>query len=172
MTTLRQLKINPAWLRAMKQAEARVEQFRKLDVAVRANTGKFETAMARLAPIEFPDPPEFSVEPIRAFLRELADRAGNSVGERLARELHPQEPARSDERPRRDTAPDLLTNEEKAIALAVKHPEWTDTRIAKHLGVSRTSVYRWERFKDARRKLRKIARNEAQAAQRRKTVPE
>jgi hypothetical protein len=46
------------------------------------------------------------------------------------------------------------TPEERALALLVAHPEWSDTQIAKKVGVSRTSVYRWERFKAARKAMR------------------
>jgi hypothetical protein len=39
-----------------------------------------------------------------------------------------------------------LPLEAKALALLVQHPDWTDTRIAKEVPCSRTSLYRWPRY--------------------------
>lgn len=46
--------------------------------------------------------------------------------------------------------------EKEALALAwlTMHPEWTDEQIAVKIGISRTSLYRFERFKDARALLK------------------
>lgn len=40
--------------------------------------------------------------------------------------------------------------EARALALAIEHPDWTDAKIAMEAGVSRTTVYRWKRFKALR----------------------
>jgi hypothetical protein len=37
-----------------------------------------------------------------------------------------------------------------ALALLVQHPDWTNTQIAKAVGVNRTTLYDWPRFKAAR----------------------
>lgn len=41
-----------------------------------------------------------------------------------------------------------------ALALLLKHPDWTDTRIASEVGVARTTVYDWPRFKAAKLALK------------------
>jgi hypothetical protein len=45
---------------------------------------------------------------------------------------------------------------ELALALLVNHPEWTDTRIAAAVGVSRTTLYKpsWEKYQKAREAIR------------------
>ena len=43
-----------------------------------------------------------------------------------------------------------LRGEEKALAVLVSHPEWTDKKIAEHVGCHRTSLYRWGRYTAAR----------------------
>jgi len=43
-----------------------------------------------------------------------------------------------------------LSAQAKALAILVEHPEWTDTRIAKAVPCSRTTLYRWPRFREAR----------------------
>ncbi len=53
-------------------------------------------------------------------------------------------------RPTDDTGPSL-GGEERALAILVKHPDWTDTQIADAAGVSRTSLYRMTRYTQARR---------------------
>jgi hypothetical protein len=52
---------------------------------------------------------------------------------------------------------DDLTGEEKALALLVAHPEWTDAKIAEKAGVSRTTLYKpnWTRYQAAREALRR-----------------
>ena len=49
---------------------------------------------------------------------------------------------------------DTLTGEAKALAVLVQHPEWNDKQIAEAAGCSRTSLYRWGKFKAAREVLR------------------
>jgi hypothetical protein len=49
---------------------------------------------------------------------------------------------------------DSLSPEEKALALLVSHSEWSDAKIAKTVGVSRTSLYRWTKFKQARETMK------------------
>jgi len=47
-----------------------------------------------------------------------------------------------------------LTGEAKALALLVEHPDWTDTDIAKAIGVNRTTLYKWGKFKKAKEALK------------------
>lgn len=47
-----------------------------------------------------------------------------------------------------------VTPELLAMACLTKHPEWTDARIADEIGVYRTSIYRWQMFKDLRKSLK------------------
>ena len=51
---------------------------------------------------------------------------------------------------------DDLTGEERALALLVAHPEWTDAHIAEKAGVSRTTLYKpnWTRYQAAREALK------------------
>ena len=48
---------------------------------------------------------------------------------------------------------DVLTGEAKALAILVEHPEWTDKKIAEAIGVSRTTLYDWSKFKKAKEAL-------------------
>lgn len=50
---------------------------------------------------------------------------------------------------------DVLEPLEKALALLVKHPDWSDTQIAKAAGVSRTTLYKetWLKYQQAREAL-------------------
>ena len=48
---------------------------------------------------------------------------------------------------------DSLSLEEKALATLVAHPEWSDKKIATHVGCNRTSLYRWDRYLAARAAL-------------------
>lgn len=48
----------------------------------------------------------------------------------------------------------LLTGEAKALAMLVEHSDWTDTKIAKAVGVSRTTLYNWSSFKKAKEALK------------------
>jgi hypothetical protein len=52
-----------------------------------------------------------------------------------------------------------ISGEAKALALLVQHPEWTDSQIAKAVGVNRTTLYEWHKFKAAK-KARKSGRQE------------
>jgi hypothetical protein len=52
-----------------------------------------------------------------------------------------------------------LDPEARALALLTMHPEWSDTRIAKEAGVSRTTLYDWPKFKLASALL-KAGRND------------
>jgi hypothetical protein len=45
---------------------------------------------------------------------------------------------------------DDFQGELKVLALLVKYPGWSDTELAKTAGISRTSLYRMERFKGAK----------------------
>jgi len=47
-----------------------------------------------------------------------------------------------------------MSKEALALALLVEHPEWSNTRIAKEIGVNRRSLYRWPRFRAARDTLK------------------
>jgi len=49
-----------------------------------------------------------------------------------------------------------LSPRSAALILLKEHPDWTDTRITKKAGVSRTSVYRWPEYK----KLRELQRDQ------------
>ena len=51
--------------------------------------------------------------------------------------------------------------EKEALALAwlTMHPEWTDEQIAAKIGVNRTSLYRFERYKAARSMLKEGRRD-------------
>jgi len=46
---------------------------------------------------------------------------------------------------------DVMSGEDRALAVLTRHPEWTDKRIAEAAGISRGQLYRYERFKEARR---------------------
>ena len=49
--------------------------------------------------------------------------------------------------PEPEPEPELpFTKEERALATLVAHPDWTVTKIAKVVGVSRTTVYGWPKF--------------------------
>ena len=43
-----------------------------------------------------------------------------------------------------------MCKESQAIALLKDHPDWTVTKIAETIGVSRTTPYSWEDFKKAK----------------------
>ena len=53
-----------------------------------------------------------------------------------------------------DTRPPDLTPEETALALLVKHPDWTDTQIAQTVPCNRRTLYKWERYRQAREALK------------------
>lgn len=65
---------------------------------------------------------------------------------------------------------DDLPAEAKALALLIKHPEWPDTRIASEIGISRTSLYRFENFCKAREAMTEAGRKEAIDRHKRKSV--
>jgi hypothetical protein len=48
-------------------------------------------------------------------------------------------------------AKDAASPESRALALLIEHPDWTDTDIAKAVGVHRTTLYDWPKFKMARK---------------------
>jgi hypothetical protein len=48
----------------------------------------------------------------------------------------------------------VLTGEALALAMLVEHPDWPDTKIAKAVGVSRTTLYDWPAFKKAKEALK------------------
>jgi hypothetical protein len=52
-----------------------------------------------------------------------------------------------------------IDGETHALAVLAKNPDWTDKQIAKAVGINRTSLYRYEKFKLAR-KLCKGARQQ------------
>ena len=47
-----------------------------------------------------------------------------------------------------------LEKEALALAWLTMHPEWTDEQIASKCGIARTTLYKFERFKSARKMLR------------------
>lgn len=51
-----------------------------------------------------------------------------------------------------DGAPELSA-EERALALLVRHPEWTQTKMAEAVGVSRQTLYRFSQYQTAREAL-------------------
>jgi DNA-binding XRE family transcriptional regulator len=46
------------------------------------------------------------------------------------------------------------TGEALALAMLVKYPDWTDKKIAKAIGVSRTTLYDWPNFRKAKETLK------------------
>lgn len=52
-----------------------------------------------------------------------------------------------------------LSAEAKALALLVGHPDWPNTKIAKSVGVSRTTLYNWPNFKKAKEVLKQGKNN-------------
>lgn len=75
-----------------------------------------------------------------------------------------EEPA--EDPPKQSSKPDSLSQEEKALAALVAHPEWTDTAIAEHAGCGRTSLYRWPRYVAAREALETGRQDRPRADQR------
>lgn len=49
-----------------------------------------------------------------------------------------------------DSSVNAMDGEARALAVLVKHPDWSDTKIAKEAKVSRTTLYRYPRFRAAR----------------------
>jgi hypothetical protein len=47
-----------------------------------------------------------------------------------------------------------LDPEARALAMLSMHPGWTDTKIAREVGVARTTLYDWPRYKNARALLK------------------
>jgi hypothetical protein len=43
-----------------------------------------------------------------------------------------------------------MTVEARALATLVRHPDWTDTQVAKYVGCSRTTLYDYPSYKAAR----------------------
>ncbi len=54
---------------------------------------------------------------------------------------------------------DSLTGEDKALALLIRHPKWSDTKIAKAVPCHRTTLYKWPTYRKACEAL-KSARND------------
>lgn len=48
----------------------------------------------------------------------------------------------------------FLSGEEKALALLIRHPDWTDKTIAENVPCHRTTLYDWERYRQARKALK------------------
>jgi hypothetical protein len=48
----------------------------------------------------------------------------------------------------------FITGEQRALCLLLNHPNWTDKKIAKEVGVNRTSLYRWGSYKNARMRIK------------------
>lgn len=53
-------------------------------------------------------------------------------------------------------AEDGLDKQTLAVAVLVEHPEWSDTRVAEAIGVSRTTLYKsnWATYQKTRRLIR------------------
>jgi hypothetical protein len=47
-----------------------------------------------------------------------------------------------------------VSKESLALATLAEHPDWSDAKIAQEIGCSRTTLYRWPRFRKARAILR------------------
>jgi DNA-binding transcriptional regulator YiaG len=67
-----------------------------------------------------------------------------------AEAIEQPETARSDDAEKKNEP----TGEPLALAMLVKHPDWSDTKIAKYIGVSRTTLYDWPNFKKAKDALK------------------
>jgi len=52
-----------------------------------------------------------------------------------------------------------LTGEALALAMLVKHPDWSDRKIAKAVSVNRTTLYDWPKFKKAKEALKQGKNN-------------
>lgn len=48
-----------------------------------------------------------------------------------------------------------LSDEAILVASLLEHPEWTDTRRAQELGINRTTIYRYEKYKQAKALLKR-----------------
>jgi hypothetical protein len=95
------------------------------------------------------------------FERQVIEQAaGDPQVERLMRQWRPIYPRSAiltitpgeEQRPPTATAEKeecLIDKETIAIALLVKHPDWTVTQIAKAAGANRTSLYRFPMFMNA-----------------------
>ena len=57
-----------------------------------------------------------------------------------------------------------LSAEARALAMLSMHPGWTDTKIAREVGVARTTLYDWPRYKNARALL-KAGKNDRPGAE-------
>jgi hypothetical protein len=83
------------------------------------------------------------VEILDEICKNLSNKADSSRDEQTAENLSQAEP-------------EEVSNESKALALLAEHPDWTDKRIAQKIGIHRTSLYRYEKFK----KVREIQKSE------------
>lgn len=80
------------------------------------------------------------------------ERARRAVA--MASKIPPADPPAADDPPAaQDNALEL---QDRALALLVRHPEWSDSKIAKTVGVSRTTLYKpsWLAYQRARETLR------------------
>ncbi|MBN2019293.1 MAG: hypothetical protein JW749_03610 [Sedimentisphaerales bacterium] len=50
------------------------------------------------------------------------------------------------------------SKEAQALICLVEHPEWSNTKIAKAIGVNRTTLYKWKFFKDSRKLMKEKER--------------
>ncbi len=90
---------------------------------------------------------------VAAELQKLAivlDTTADSVADRLCElaELATEPPKAEAANAHDDIGP-----EERALALLVKHPDWTQAAMAKAAGVNRTTLYRFRRYQAAREAL-------------------
>jgi hypothetical protein len=96
----------------------------------------------------------FSVEEVADFHRRILYRlqgAGWPDGAGLAARRPPQGPPPPS--PPTFAPPDDVSKLAKALGLLATHPELTDTEIARRIGCSRTSLYRMQRFVQAKAAL-------------------
>jgi hypothetical protein len=100
-------------------------------------------------------PGVLSIEQVEEYHRQILDRLQEGerpAGAGLAPPLPTQEPpppANSG-----STLPGDISKQARALGLLGDHPEMTDAEIAKRVGCSRTSLYRMQRFVQAKEALR------------------
>ncbi|NLS94465.1 MAG: hypothetical protein GXX96_20095 [Planctomycetaceae bacterium] len=88
--------------------------------------------------------PEFHADHLAAMIADEATRAARAASEEQNGETTSQKTTKPTEG---------LTGEEKALATLVAHPDWSDTKIAKHIGCHRTTLYKWPKYIAAREAL-------------------
>lgn len=101
-------------------------------------------------PREIIESGQYTIGDIRVMAREWVEEQD---AQQLRDEAAKKRKRRRGVMPGTSPDPDSLTKEEKALATLVAHPEWNDAKIAEHVGCSRISLYRWDRFKAAREAL-------------------